>query len=129
MMMLNRHPARWLFVILTVAIGVSFGHSVSAKAVEPTIGPVPVVEGRALQADDLPDLIPLYGDGDEILGYVRAEEAFVELFDSSQDVVALGVYEKDGVTLIGHEIPGKGFVAGTKPITTSRSAAVPPPLE
>jgi hypothetical protein len=125
----TRHSARWLFVIITVAIGVSVGQSVSAKAVEPTVGPVPFVEGRALQAEDLPELIPLYGEGDDIIGYVRAEEAFVELFDASQEVVAFGVYEKDGVTLIGHEIPGKGFVPGTEPIETLRPAVVPPPLE
>lgn len=127
--MLKRHPARWLLVILTVTGGVFVSQSVSAQNKAPTIGLVPEVEGRALVAEDLPDLIPLADGAGEVIGYVRADEAFVELFDSSADVVAYAVYEKDGVTLIGHEVLGKGFVPGTKPLETTRAAVVPPPLD
>ena len=124
-----RHTARWLFLIVTLAIGISFGESVSAKSADLSIGPIPVDDGREVRVDDLPDLIPLYGDGDEVLGYVRAEEAFGEQVDPSVDVVAMAVYKADGVTLVGHEILGKGFVPGTEPIETTRAAVVPPPLD
>ena len=144
----TRHPARWFLVIVTIAIGVLVGQAVSAQdggpaddtvpaaekptvttGSEPTIGLVPDTGDRPLRAEDLPDLIPVYGEGDEIIGYARAEEAFVELFDPEQDFVAFGIYEKDGETLIGHEVPGVGFVPGTTPIETSRAAVPPPPLD
>ena len=37
--------------------------------------------------------------------------------------------EKDGETLLGYEIPGKGFVPGSEPMETSRLAVTPPPLD
>lgn len=144
----TRHTARWFFVLVTIAVAVLVGQAVSAQdgapadepapaaekptattGPEPTIGLVPDTGDRPLRAEDLPDLIPVYGDGDEIIGYARAEEAFVELFDPERDFVAFGIYEKDGETLIGHEVPGVGFVAGTTPIETSRAAVTPAPLE
>ena len=125
----KRHPARWLLAIVTITVGVFVSQSVSAQNKAPTIGLVPEVEGRELVAEDLPDLIPLADGAGEVIGYVRAEEAFVELFDASKDVVAYAVYEKDGVTLIGHEVLGKGFVPGTEPIERTRPAVEPPPLD
>ena len=87
------------------------------------LGPVPEVEG-ALTVADLPDLIPV-GEGDKIWGYAYAEEAFVELFDPDAEFLGYGVYRADGRTLLGHVVAGKGFVAGTKPIETSRRAIQP----
>lgn len=125
--MMLRHPVRFLLTATIVFATVFVGHNVSAKGAGPSIGPVPDIADRALRADDLPDLIPVYGEGDEVLGYARAEEAFVELFDPSKDFTGFGIYAADGDTLLGHEIPGVGFVeaADPTPIESSAPALIP----
>ncbi|MEM7143297.1 MAG: hypothetical protein AAF548_19935 [Actinomycetota bacterium] len=119
------HPL-WLVVALVV-FGVAAPRASSDRGAEPTVGPVPEVVGRALTADDLPDLIPLVDDAGALVGYLRADEVFVELFHPERAFTAPGVYERDGVTLVGHEVPGRGFVAST-PSATPRPGVAPDDL-
>lgn len=90
-----------------------------------TLGPIPDGE---LRVDALPDLIPLEATSGEVIGYIRAEDAFLDAVEPGLDIVALPVYEADGKTLIGHEIPGEGFVASTTPRATSVAAIIPEKL-
>lgn len=86
-----------------------------------TLGPVPDGE---LRVEALPDLLPV-GEGDEIWGYAYAHEVFADSIDPDLEVLAYGVYEPDGTTLLGHVVPGTGFVAGDTPIPLTRVASTP----
>lgn len=90
-----------------------------------TLGPIPDGE---LRVDALPDLLPV-GEGDVIWGYAYARDVFADSLDPNLDVLAYGVYEADGETLLGHVIPGKGFVPGADPIPLTRTAPVPKDAE
>jgi hypothetical protein len=90
-----------------------------------TLDIVPQELGRPLTIEDLPDLIPVVDGDGAIIGYARAEEAFIELFDPALESIAFGIYDPDGQTLRGHEIPEQGFVPGTHPLQTSRPARIP----
>lgn len=113
---------------LTVAVAIGIGQTAGGQESGPTIGPVPDVGDRPLAADDLPDLIPLVDDAGDVVGYVRSEELYVDLFHPDREFVAAGVYERDGETLIGYEIPGLGLVDPTTPAATSRPGVAPTEL-
>lgn len=85
-----------------------------------TLGPVP----DDLTLDALPDLIPV-GDGDEILGYAFSRDVFADVIDPNLGVIAYGVYEPDGRTLLGHVTADGGFFSDTQPIATTAPAVVP----
>lgn len=94
-----------------------------AAQTDRTLGPIP----QDLIVEQLPDLIPV-GEGDDIWGYAYSSEVFADSLDPNVEVTAYGIYEADGTTLIGHVVPGRGFVAGTTPIQTSRPAVIPEDL-
>lgn len=89
-----------------------------------TIGNLPG-DGEPLSAAALPDLVPVV-DEVGLVGYARADELFVELFDPSLEFVGFGIYEPDGKTLIGVQTAER-FVEGdlAESTPTSRKAIVP----
>ena len=118
-----------MYVLLAAAIvAVLIGVAVTVVTPDhtpdsgPTIGAIPNVVGRPLTADDLPDLIPLVDDAGTTVGFARSDELYVDLFYPDREFLAAGVYEADGITLIGYEIPGQGFTRSTVPMATSRAA-------
>lgn len=117
---------RILLIAAVIVGGIGVTQAVGAQGVGgPSIGPVPDTGDGALTAKVLPDLIPLVDTDGDVIGYLRSDELFVDVLHPEREFVATGVYEADGETLIGYEVPGEGFVATTKPRETSRLGVVP----
>jgi hypothetical protein len=77
---------------------------------EPTKGPIPddaINEAGQLDESRVPDFIPAWGHDDKIAGYVR--------YCAIHAGGAVPVYADDLKTVVGHMLPGRGFVPGALP--------------
>lgn len=90
---------------------------------KPTFGTIPEdawLEDGTFDADRAPDYIVAWArDGSEA-GYVAAADILVE----NDEDAAIPVVN-DELNLVGHMVPGKGFIAVGTPLTASRSCPSP----
>ena len=114
-------------VVSSIGFGIAMIAIVAAVALgssrTPTKGPIPDAAFRPGQPMDLstvPDFVPALDRSGNVAGYVRKEM----LTTSPPTTIEAGrpvsqevpVYADDLVTLVGHMVPGKGFVpSGTDP--------------
>jgi hypothetical protein len=108
-----------VLLVLTAGIGLGLlaAATVMAGSRVPTKGPIPPA---AFQAGDpidfsmVPDFIPALGQSGDIVGYVSKGSLITQGgsgFSADRPIAAdVPVYADDLKTLVGHMVPGRGFV-------------------
>lgn len=104
-------------LVLGFALSIGIITVVSADPVV-TKGPIPDAAFRVngdLDARLVPDFVPAYGrDGETIAGYIAKADILHRNIPAVSETVpvlpAMAVYGEDLVTVVGHMVPGKGYV-------------------
>lgn len=117
-----RHPRLGLIIGLTCALGLSFALvSLVAATYQPTKGPVPfgaAIPGRPIDAEAVPDFVSVLGRDGAIVGYSPKERVLRPAVAPGfrGESLPVPVYAEDLRTLVGHLVPGRGFVPAGAPI-------------
>lgn len=111
----RRASRRPLILAIVVALFASASvlASVMADGGSPTKGPIPpeaILSDGSLNASLVPDFVPVLDRSGEPAGYVSALEMGL-LPNNPPGDEAVVVYAEDLQTVVGHMVPGRGFVA------------------